>query len=112
MVDAEQLGEDASFGLSLQNPVLMVTTSLASVVCPHTGDAVFHSQEVRHYSFLFLDLLDNNKVEAVRIKTRLSHTFMKNELRVFFIRKTYYAPLSMLQFLCTDWIRQIYVIQT
>ena len=55
MVDAEQLGEGASFGLSPQNPVLMVITSLATVVCPHTGDAVFHSLEVRHYSFL-LDL--------------------------------------------------------
>ena len=30
-------------------------------------------------------------IEGVRIKTRLSHIFMKNELRVFFIRKPDYA---------------------
>ena len=55
-------------------------------------------------------------IEGVRIKTRLSHIFMKNELRVFFTRKPDYAEnlimhlLAMLQFLCTHWLRQIYVI--
>ena len=35
-----------------------------------------------------------NTIERVRIKTRLSHIFMKNELRVFFIRKPDYASFG------------------
>ena len=34
------------------------------------------------------------QIEGVRIKTGLSHLFMKNELRVFFIRKPDYASFS------------------
>ena len=37
-----------------------------------------------------------------------NHIFMKNELRMFFVRKP--DLLAMLQFLCNDLLRQIYVI--
>ena len=53
-------------------------------------------------------------IEGVRIKTRLSHIFMKNELQVFFIRKPDYASFDYvtipLHSLFTSNLRQLDVV--
>ena len=49
-------------------------------------------------------------IEGVRIKTRLSHIFMKNELRVYFIKKPDYASFVYVTIPGTHWLRHIYVI--
>ena len=36
----------------------------------------------------------SHEIEGVRIKIRLSHIFLKNELRVFFIRKPDYTSFG------------------
>ena len=53
-------------------------------------------------------------IEGVRIKTRLSHIFMKNEFRVYFIRKPDYAPFVYvtipLHSLVTSYLRHLDVV--
>ena len=59
----------------------------------------------------FVFFHSNNSIEGVRIKTRLSHIFMKNELRVYFIRKPHYASFVYvtipLQSLVTSYLRHL-----
>ena len=50
------------------------------------------------------------KLEIYMKRSEYSHIFVKNELRVFLIRKPEWHLLAMLRCVCNDWLRQIDVI--
>ena len=47
-----------------------------------------------NFVIIFIRMVNISIYEVVRIKTRLSHIFMKNKFRVFFIRKTDYTSFG------------------
>ena len=65
-----------------------------------------------HHSLQLIKIL--RLIEGVRIKTRLSHIFMKNELRVYFIGKPDYASFVYvtipLHSLVTSYLRHLDVV--